>query len=97
MKKNSEASQSMNRLFENVPQCGAKTRSGEACKKLAMKNGRCKFHGGKSTGPKTIKGKLKAALSNYKHGFYSKAAKEERRQTAEWIKETRQSLGLNYQ
>jgi hypothetical protein len=97
MENNFEASHSVNRLFENVPKCGAKTRSGEPCKKLGMKNGRCKFHGGKSTGPKTLEGKLRAALSNYKHGFYSKAAKEERRQTAEWIRQTRQSLGIDYQ
>jgi hypothetical protein len=32
--------------------CGAKTRSGEPCKKAALKNGRCRLHGGKSTGPK---------------------------------------------
>ena len=31
-------------------QCGAKTRSGEPCKNYAMDNGRCRMHGGKSTG-----------------------------------------------
>lgn len=30
--------------------CGAKTRSGEPCKKRGMPNGRCANHGGKSTG-----------------------------------------------
>jgi hypothetical protein len=30
--------------------CGAKTRSGEPCKNGAMANGRCRMHGGKSTG-----------------------------------------------
>src|SRR5690625_1090541 len=30
--------------------CGAKTRSGKPCKNWAMKNGRCRMHGGKSTG-----------------------------------------------
>lgn len=38
--------------------CGAKTRSGEPCKNRAMPNGRCRMHGGKSTGPKD-KSKLK--------------------------------------
>jgi hypothetical protein len=44
--------------------CGAHTRRGTACmcKKL-YKNGRCKFHGGLSTGPKTPKGKARAALN----------------------------------
>ena len=32
--------------------CGAKTRQGKPCKKTSLKNGRCRFHGGKSTGPK---------------------------------------------
>ena len=33
--------------------CGAKTRAGGQCKAPAMKNGRCRVHGGSSTGPKT--------------------------------------------
>lgn len=32
--------------------CGAKTRAGTPCKNKAMPNGRCRMHGGKSTGPK---------------------------------------------
>jgi hypothetical protein len=36
-----------------------------------MKNGRCRLHGGKSTGPKTPEGKKKAAQANQKHGEYS--------------------------
>ena len=36
--------------------CGARTRKGEPCKCLALKNGRCKLHGGQSTGPKTDDG-----------------------------------------
>lgn len=31
--------------------CGAKTRSGAKCKSRQMANGRCRMHGGKSTGP----------------------------------------------
>ncbi len=45
--------------------CGAKAKStGEPCKsKEIHRNGRCKFHGGLSTGPKSLAGKL-AALGN---------------------------------
>ena len=32
--------------------CGAKTRAGGECRGPAMANGRCKLHGGLSTGPK---------------------------------------------
>ena len=31
--------------------CGAKTRSGTPCQNWGMENGRCRMHGGKSTGP----------------------------------------------
>ena len=45
--------------------CGAKTRKGTPCKCLALDNGRCKYHGGMSTGPRTPEGK-KRALMNLK-------------------------------
>lgn len=45
-------------------ECGAKTRSGGRCRAPAMKNGRCRIHGGKSlAGP---------AAANFKTGRYSK-------------------------
>lgn len=49
--------------------CGAKAKStGEPCKSEQLyRNGRCKFHGGPSTGPKSLAGKL-AALENLKLG-----------------------------
>ena len=47
--------------------CGAKAKStGEPCKSTQIfRNGRCKFHGGPSTGPKSDEGKL-SALGNLK-------------------------------
>lgn len=42
--------------------CSAKTRGGTPCKQTAIyNNGRCKFHGGMSTGPTSAEGKLKAS------------------------------------
>lgn len=43
--------------------CGAKTRKGTPCKQTALYGecGRCKFHGGMSTGPRTKKGKKRSA------------------------------------
>lgn len=39
-------------------QCGAHARStGDPCKAKALPNGRCKLHGGMSTGPKTPEGR----------------------------------------
>ena len=62
--------------FADVERCGAKTRRGTACLCPAMKNGRCRLHGGLSTGPKTEEGR--ARCGNWKHGLYSKFAKYER-------------------
>jgi hypothetical protein len=44
--------------------CGATTRGGTICKNLTMKNGRCRLHGGKSTGPKNST-KLKGNQNAY--------------------------------
>ena len=41
--------------------CGAKKKNGQQCKAKAIhRSGRCRHHGGKSTGPKTIDGKIKS-------------------------------------
>lgn len=42
--------------------CGAKTRAGTPCKMQGLfRSGRCKLHGGLSTGPKSAVGKAKSA------------------------------------
>ena len=48
--------------------CEAKTRRGTPCKNdgTSYVNGRCKFHGGPSTGPKTVAGKKKSAMNGFK-------------------------------
>lgn len=46
--------------------CGAYARStGKSCKARALANGRCRNHGGMSTGPKTPEGKARS-LTNLK-------------------------------
>lgn len=50
--------------------CGAKTRAGTPCKLTSIyENGRCKLHGGRSTGPTSDAGKARAAMN----GFLPKA------------------------
>ena len=44
-----------------------------------MANGRCRLHGGKSTGPKTPEGAERARQAALRHGFYTAEAKAERR------------------
>ena len=63
---------------EDIPRCGAKTRSGGFCGHFSMPNGRCRYHGGKSTGAKS---------SRVKHGMYTKKAIQERRWLKELLKE----------
>lgn len=46
--------------------CGAKTRAGTPCKRKDLYfSGRCKPHGGMSTGPLTKKGKRRSALNGF--------------------------------
>jgi hypothetical protein len=65
---------------DNAPRCGAKTRAGTPCRAAAMKNGRCRMHGGKSTGPRTQEGIERIRASRTKHGRYSQAAIARRRE-----------------
>jgi hypothetical protein len=44
-----------------------------------MANGRCRFHGGKSTGPRTPEGAERARQAALRHGFYTAEAKAQRR------------------
>ena len=40
--------------------CGARTRAGGHCKAPGRTNGRCRMHGGLSTGPKTPEGRKRS-------------------------------------
>jgi hypothetical protein len=59
--------------FLAAPRCGARTRAGCACRQPAMANGRCRFHGGKSTGPRTAAGLANSRAARRTHGGYSAA------------------------
>ena len=72
--------------FLTSPRCGAKTRSGTPCKAPAMRNGRCRLHGGKSTGPP------KGNKNALKHGFYTREAIAGRRYTRQLLKDSRALL-----
>ncbi len=54
--------------------CGAKTSSGEPCKRAPLKGkNRCKLHGGASTGPINLSGNKNSKT----HGIYSRFETEE--------------------
>jgi hypothetical protein len=62
--------------FTKVARCGAKTRRGTACQGPAMANGRCRMHGGPSTGPRTPEGLERSRRARWKHGAYSRETRE---------------------
>jgi hypothetical protein len=64
----------------SAPRCGARTRRQTSCLAPAMRNGRCRMHGGASTGPKTAQGLANSRRSNWRHGLYSMEAVLQRKQ-----------------
>src|SRR5271165_2673433 len=51
--------------------CGAKTRAGVPCRAPAMANGRCRIHGGTSTGPRTAAGLARLAAARTTKGTHT--------------------------
>jgi hypothetical protein len=57
-----------------------------------MKNGRCRMHGGKSTGAITPAGIERIKKVNLKHGLYTKESLEFKREAAEFLKMSKRFL-----
>jgi hypothetical protein len=76
-------------LANTCPRCGARTRAGMACKGPAMRNGRCRMHGGASTGPRTAEGLARIRKARTRTGLYSAEMMEMRRLSAELREEAR--------
>jgi hypothetical protein len=65
--------------------CGAKGKhSGLPCKAPAMENGRCRVHGGSSSGPKSTD-HLSSSPNAKTHGIYGTCLTDEERQDAEIV------------
>jgi hypothetical protein len=69
--------------------CGARTRAGTPCLRWPMPNGRCRLHGGCSTGPRTAEGLARMRAARTKHGGYGAEARELRAVIAELKAETK--------
>jgi hypothetical protein len=78
--------------FAIAPRCEAKTRRGTVCQCPAMPNGRCRLHGGLSTGPKTAEGLERIRQAVTKHGRYSGQARAERKHYRTLLRDARQLL-----
>ena len=73
--------------------CGAKTRRGTACRRPANKrNGRCRLHGGASSGPRTEQGRAKIAAANTTTGQHTGAKIAKREEDAKIAKGLRDRL-----
>jgi hypothetical protein len=69
--------------MQQARRCLARTRRGTPCQSRAMKNGRCRMHGGPSPG--APKGNKHA----YKHGRYTAEAIARRREVSALIRAAR--------
>ena len=68
-----------------IPRCGATTRAGHPCGRYAMPNGRCRLHGGLSSG-------AKRPYRPLKHGMRTAQAEAERRFIASLIRDARKLI-----
>ncbi|MHC4558601.1 MAG: HGGxSTG domain-containing protein [Planctomycetota bacterium] len=57
-----------------------------------MANGRCRMHGGKSTGPRTPEGLERSRKANFKHGYYSAESIAERRLIRQLLHDSRETI-----
>jgi len=71
--------------------CGARTRVGGRCGQLAMANGRCRYHGGLSTGPRTPEGRARLRAARTIHGGRSGDGRLLRRMMRELRAEARRT------
>jgi hypothetical protein len=75
--------------IKDAKKCGAKTRKSTACQSPAMLNGRCRMHGGKSTGAKTKAGIERIKKANFKNGLYTSEMVLSRKYMAWLIRESK--------
>jgi hypothetical protein len=58
----------------------------------AMANGRCRMHGGASTGPRTPEGLARSRRARWKHGLYSAEALAEQKRVRDLLAQSRELL-----
>ena len=75
-----------------APRCGSRTRAGGACRQPAMGNGRCRLHGGQSTGPRTEAGLAAVAAAHTTHGLYGGDNRDYLRRMTAMLREGRAFL-----
>ena len=81
------------RLADAAARCGARRKSdGQPCRQPGMANGRCRMHGGPSTGPRTPGGLERSRRARWQHGHYSAEARATRQEARSLLRALRQML-----
>ena len=71
--------------LSNARRCGVQSkRNRRSCRAPAMPNGRCRMHGGGSTGPRTQEGLARSRKARFRHGFHSRPVRDARAR-ARWV------------
>ena len=79
----------------NGKRCLAKTRKGTNCQRPArLQTGKCRLHGGASTGPKSEAGLARLAASKTIHGRTSKLERAKARHRAEVGRKVKRKIQL---
>ena len=65
-------------LAQSCPRCEARTRTCAPCRAPAMANGRCRMHGGASTGPRTAEGIERIRVARTTTGLHTAEMKQVR-------------------
>src|SRR3954451_16974305 len=81
-------------LAHAAPRCGARTRAGTPCRAAAMPAGRCRIHGGASTGPRTGEGLERIRAARTTHGLRTAEMKRIREMIRELKAEARRLAEL---
>jgi hypothetical protein len=81
--------------LQSLPRCSATAKhSGKRCGQPCVKGKtKCRWHGGRSSGPKTTEGRDAIRKANTRHGRYSQEFKACRREYRELVRELRAALG----
>ena len=75
--------------LSTLPRCGARTRQGKLCNRYGNRiNGRCRLHGGRSTGAKSNRQGVNNP--NFKTGYHTRKAKQQRKELAALIHRCKQ-------
>lgn len=76
-------------LAQAGPRCGARNRAGLSCQSPAMPNGRCRMHGGPSTGPRTAEGLARLRAARTRTGMHTAEMRDLRAAITALQRETR--------